>query len=293
MRKILFEIPLPVIQKSIPVYAYGFMLMVAFFFAILIARWRAKKEGVAPDKITDLGIYLVCAGIVGARVFFVLQFFHEYKNDLLGIFKVYEGGLVYFGGLFAAIITLFVYAKKNHLPVLKIIDIVAPSTALGLAIGRIGCFMNGCCFGKVALHLPWGICFPKTYDKTGMVDGSPAFLYQCNQGLIHLSDVKTLPVHPAQLYAFLSNLALFFILNLFFAYRKKNGEVVLLFGMLYAVIRYSMESLRGDNPLYFNLLTIAQIISIIVFIISSFLFVLLRFKADSGAFPGKRWASEI
>lgn len=169
----------------------------------------------------------------GARLFFIIQFFEDYKNNLFSIFKIYEGGLVYYGGLFAGIVTLFVYVRKHHLPFLKIIDILMPSAALGLGFGRIGCFLNGCCFGKVALHIPWAIQFPRTLDKTGMVDGSPAFLHQYELGLVHLSDVHTLPIHPTQLYSFLSDVALFFILSAFFQYRKRDGEVLLLFGILY------------------------------------------------------------
>lgn len=210
MRKILLEIPLPFFQKSIPIYSYGFMLMVAFLVSITIARWRAKKEGIDPNKITDLGIYLVCAGILGARLFFIIQFYKEYKYSLLSIFKIYEGGLVYYGGLFAGIVTLLVYVRKNRLPFLKIVDILMPSAALGLGFGRIGCFLNGCCFGKVATHIPWAVQFPKTLDKTGMIDGSPAFIHQYELGLVSLSDTHTLPIHPTQLYSFLADVALFF-----------------------------------------------------------------------------------
>lgn len=279
MRKILFEIPLPFFQRNIPIYSYGFMLMVAFLVAISIARWRARKEGIDPNKITDLGIYLVCAGILGARLFFIIQFFDDYKNNLFSIFKIYEGGLVYYGGLFTGIITLFLYVKKHHLPFLKIIDVVIPSAALGLGFGRIGCFLNGCCFGKIAPHIPWAMHFPRTLDKTGMVDGSPAFLHQYELGLVHLSDMHTLPIHPTQLYSFLSDVALFFILSAFFRFRNRNGEVLLLFGIIYSVIRFCMELLRGDNPLLFNFFTVAQIISIGMFIVSTSLFTLSRFKA--------------
>lgn len=278
MRKILFEIPLPFFQRNIPVYSYGFMLMVAFLVAISIARWRARKEGIDPNKITDLGIYLVCAGILGARLFFIIQFFDDYKNNLFSIFKIYEGGLVYYGGLFTGIITLFFYVKKHHLPFLKIIDVVIPSAALGLGFGRIGCFLNGCCFGKIAPHMPWAMQFPRTLDKTGMVDGSPAFLHQYELGLVHLSDIHTLPIHPTQLYSFLSDVALFFILSAFFRFRNRNGEVLLLFGIIYSVIRFCMELLRGDNPLLFSLFTVAQIISIGMFVVSVTLFVISRFK---------------
>jgi len=278
MRRILFEIPLPFLHKSFPVYSYGFMLMVAFFAAITIARWRARKEGLDPNKITDLGIYIVCAGILGARVFYVIQYFENYRDNLFSIFKVYEGGLVYYGGLFAAIVTLFVFARKHHLSFFNILDIVTPSTILGLGFGRIGCFLNGCCFGKVAQNIPWAIQFPRTMDKTGMVDGSPAFLHQYELGLVHLSDTHALPIHPTQLYSFLSDVALFFILSVFFKYRKRNGEVFLLFGIGYPIIRFCMELLRNDTPLFFNLFTIAQIISISMFVVFAPLFVISRIK---------------
>ncbi|MEP9410839.1 MAG: prolipoprotein diacylglyceryl transferase [Candidatus Brocadia sp.] len=278
MRRILFEIPLPFLQKNIPIYSYGFMLMVAFLVAITIARWRARKEGIDPNKITDLGIYLVCAGIFGARLFFVIQFFEDYKNNFLSIFKIYEGGLVYYGGLFAGIVTLFVYVKRHKLPFLKVIDMLMPSAALGLGFGRIGCFLNGCCFGKVASHIPWAVRFPRTLDKTGMVDGSPAFIHQYELGLVHLSDAHTLPIHPTQLYSFLSDVALFFILSAFFKYRKRDGEVLLLFGILYPIIRFCMEAFRDDNPLFFGLFTIAQIISIGMFVVSTSLFTISRLK---------------
>ncbi|MFN3533420.1 MAG: prolipoprotein diacylglyceryl transferase [Candidatus Brocadia sp.] len=276
MRRILFEIPLFFFQ--IPIYSYGFMLMVAFLVAITVARWRARKEGIDPNKITDIGIYLVCAGIFGARLFFIIQFFEDYKNNLLSIFKIYEGGLVYYGGLFAGIVTLLVYVKKQQLPFLKIIDILMPSAALGLGFGRIGCFLNGCCFGKVAPHIPWAIQFPRTLDKTGMVDGSPAFIHQYELGLVHLSDTHSLPVHPTQFYSFLADVALFFILSAFFKYRKRDGEVLLLFGILYPIIRFCMEALRDDNPLFFGFFTIAQIISIAMFLISISLFAISRFR---------------
>lgn len=281
MRRVLFEIPLPFLHKGFPVYSYGFMLMVAFFVAIAIARWRAGKEAIDPNKITDLGIYLVCAGILGARVFYVIQYFENYRDNLFGIFKVYEGGLVYYGGLFAAIVTLFVFARKHRLSFLKILDIVTPSTILGLGFGRIGCFLNGCCFGKVAPHVPWAIQFPRTMDKTGIIDGSPAFLHQYELGLVQLSDTHAFPIHPTQLYSFLADVALFFILSVFFKYRKRNGEVFLLFGIGYPIIRFCMELLRNDTPLFFNLFSIAQIISIPMFVISASLFVISRIKPAS------------
>ena len=278
MRRILFEIPLPFLHRSFPVYSYGFMLMVAFLWPLPSHAGGPRKKVSTPTRLQTLGFMLSVQEFWGARVFYIIQFFGDYRGNLLSIFKVYEGGLVYYGGLFAAIVTLFIFVKKHRLSFLNILDIVTPSAALGLGFGRIGCFLNGCCFGKIAPHIPWAIQFPRTMDKTGMVDGSPAFLHQYELGFVRLSDAHALPIHPTQLYSFLADVALFFILSVFFKYRKRNGEVFLLFGIIYPIIRFCMEALRSDNPLFFNLFTIAQIVSISMFVVSIPLFAISRIK---------------
>ena len=127
---------------------------------------------------------------------------------------------------------------------MKLFDIIAPSIALGLGIGRIGCFLNGCCFGKLAPHIPWAVRFPRTIDKTGMIDGSPAFLHHYELGLVHLSDTHALPIHPTQLYSFLADVVLFFLLNAFLSIGKRMGRYSSFLGILYPIIRYSMELLE-------------------------------------------------
>ncbi len=256
------------------------MVMIAFFIIIVTARWRARKENIDPAKITDMGIYVFCAGIVGARIFYIIQFFESYRNNLISVVKVYEGGLVFYGGLFGGIIAIIVFAKKNNLPFFKLIDIAAPSVALGLGFARIGCFLNGCCFGKVASHIPWAVQFPRMTDEMNV---SPAFAHQYRLGLVTLSDTHTLPIHPTQLYSFFSDIVLFFVLSVFFKYKKKDGEILLLFGMVYPIIRFCMELLRNDTPLYFNHFTIAQIISIFLFAISLPIFTIFRLKGKETA----------
>lgn len=274
MFRTLFEIPIPFIGKTIPIHSYGFMMAAGFFVGIIFARWRAKKEGIDPDLVSDIGIYVLCSGIVGARLFFVVQNFAEYRGNLVSIFKVYEGGLVFYGGLIASLGTLLLYVKIKKLPFLKVMDVISPSLALGIAFGRIGCFLNGCCYGDVAgSGVFCAVKFPKTIDMNGMVNGSPVFLHHFEHGLVDLSQNYSLPVHPSQLYSSIACIIIFFILNAFWKYRGKDGNVLLMFGIVYSVYRFCIEFVRDDNIPLFDSLTISQNISIMVFLCSVILFI--------------------
>lgn len=275
----LFKIPIPYTGISIPIYAYGFMLMVGFLVVVFVARIKAKAEGINPEDISNLGIYTVFAGILGGRTFYVIQNFDAYKHNLLDIFKIYEGGLVFYGGLAASIAAIIVYSKIKKLPVLKTIDIVAYAFALGVVFGRIGCFLNGCCWGDVCSpELLWAVTFPKSVDANSLIDGSPAFLHHLGLGLVSVSDSRSLPIHPTQIYSALGNLSIFFIINALFKYRRRDGEITLLFCALYSVMRFIVEIFRDDNPLLFDGLTISQNASILVFTAAVTLFVIGRVK---------------
>ncbi|MDR4503256.1 MAG: prolipoprotein diacylglyceryl transferase [Candidatus Scalindua sp.] len=279
MLRTLFQIPIPFIGKTIPVYAYGFMLMIGFLAALYAARMRAKREGIKPEHISDLGIYLIFAGIAGGRLFYVVQNFDLYRDNLVDILKIYHGGLVFYGGLLAATITLIVIVRLRKLPLLLTFDIIAPSIAMGLFFGRIGCFLNGCCWGDICdPDLWWAVSFPKSVDVNNMIDGSPAFVDHLEKGLITISDGYSLPVHPTQIYSSLGNLAIFFMANAFFKYRKRDGEILIIFCMLYSVLRFCMEILRDDNPPLFDGLTISQNISALVFVVTVTLFFIGRVK---------------
>jgi phosphatidylglycerol---prolipoprotein diacylglyceryl transferase len=283
MIRILFEIPIPFIGKSIPVYAYGFMLMLGFLVALYVARMRAKSEGISPERITDLGIYTIFAGIAGGRLFYVIQNFGVYKDNPIDILKIYQGGLVFYGGLIVAIIALISILRIKKLPVLQTLDIIALSLAIGLVFGRIGCFLNGCCWGDICNpDLLWAVQFPRTIDAYNMIDGSPAFLHHLEEGLVSASDNYSLPVHPTQLYSSLGNLAIVFILSTFFKYRRRYGEITMLFCILYPVMRFCMEILRADNPPLSDGLTISQNIGIIIFIVAVTLFIIGRMRLKRG-----------
>ena len=277
MIRTLFVIPIPYTGITIPIYAYGFMLMVGFLVVIYVARIKGKKEGLDPEDISNLGLYTIFAGILGGRTFYVIQNFGAYKNNILDVFKIYEGGLVFYGGLMASIAAIVVFSKIKKLPVLKTIDIIAFAFALGVACGRIGCFLNGCCWGDVC-NLPWAVSFPKSVDVNLMIDGSPAFLHHLGQSLVSVSDTHSLSVHPTQIYSMLGNLSIFFIIKAFFKHRRRDGEVTLMFCGLYSIMRFTVEIFRDDNPLLFDGMTISQNVSILVLIAIVALFVIGRIR---------------
>jgi phosphatidylglycerol:prolipoprotein diacylglycerol transferase len=136
--------------EGIPIYGYGMMLFIAFVACTWLASRLARREGIAPEHVQDLAIYLFVGGIVGSRVVYMIQ----YNQPLAHFFYIWEGGLVFYGGALggavAYVIAYYTVIKKNNLSTLKLADVIAPCTALGLALGRVGCLLNGCCYGDVA-----------------------------------------------------------------------------------------------------------------------------------------------
>ncbi|MBN2376829.1 MAG: prolipoprotein diacylglyceryl transferase [Sedimentisphaerales bacterium] len=175
MRPELFTIPL----INISVKSYGFMMVLGFIAAMLLARRRCRLQGENPDHITNFSVYVLLAGIVGARIMFVLHHPDEYKDNFLKIFAIWSGGLEFLGGVICAILVMVIYLKRKKLSVLKYLDILAPALMLGLAFGRMGCLLNGCCFGAVC-DLPWAIRFPAiNYRSEGIFskESPPSFSY--------------------------------------------------------------------------------------------------------------------
>lgn len=135
------------------------MMVIGFLCALYLARWRARKLKENPLNITNFAVYILLAGVVGARIMYVIHNFSEYRDNLWQILMVWRGGLEFIGGVICAILVMVIYSRKMKLPILKYLDILAPAVMLGLAFGRIGCLLNGCCFGAEC-KLPWAIRFP-------------------------------------------------------------------------------------------------------------------------------------
>ncbi len=162
---------------NLVIQSYGTMLVLAFIFGGLLARHNARKAGEDPENISNLLIFAMIGGVVGARIFHVIHFWDNYQDNFLGIFKIWEGGLEFLGGFVTASVSMVLYAKYKKMPIRVYMDILAPALMLGLCFGRIGCFLNGCCYGKTC-EQPWAVTFPAVNDITELGPaGGPTVRY--------------------------------------------------------------------------------------------------------------------
>jgi phosphatidylglycerol---prolipoprotein diacylglyceryl transferase len=201
------------------------MVALAFIAGLWTASRRGLREGVAAEKVIDLGPWLIIGAIVGARTLYVISYWQQQfaNKPFWEVFMVHHGGLVYYGGLIGSSLAFILYCRLKGLPLWKGADIMAPSVALGYFFGRIGCLMNGCCYGREC-HLPWAIHFPPGHE--------------------------TYPhgVHPTQIYESLLSLGLYAALAWLYRHKKFNGQVFATYLVSYAVLRSFVEMFRGDYP---------------------------------------------
>jgi phosphatidylglycerol:prolipoprotein diacylglycerol transferase len=240
---------------GLTIYAYGFFIAIGFIVGFILATLKARKEGIPFERVVDLFFYSVLSAILGSRILFVLINLDSYRGNLLQIFKIWEGGLVFYGGLILAASVSIGYMRWHRLPIWKLADMFSPPIALGLVFGRIGCFFAGCCYGKET-SLPWGVIFT-----------DPNSLARLNVTL-----------HPTQLYEAASGLAIFFFLNWKAKRKTFDGQIFWLFLFLYSVFRFFIEMFRGD-PRGFAVqyfLSTSQGIGILLAIISFFVLFYLK-----------------
>jgi phosphatidylglycerol---prolipoprotein diacylglyceryl transferase len=233
---------------TIPVQGYGLMILVGFLTGIAIAARRARLIGVDPKHCVDLAVTGVIVGLLGARALHVGMYwplfnpFHAGGFDVervLSMFKLWEGGLVFFGTLIAILPYTYLYCKRAKIPPLPFLDLAIPSVFAGQAFGRIGCFLNGCCYGKVANGLPWGVQFP--------VD-SPAYIFQRELGLIGDNARCSLSVHPTQIYASIAAALTAAFLYAYWPRRPYDGFIFSLALIMSGSMRFFEELLRTDEP---------------------------------------------
>ncbi len=151
----LFELPF----IHITVKSYGLMMVIGFLCAVFVVRKMALRIGENPDNVTNVGLYALIAGVVGARIFYVIHNFDRFKGNLLDVFSVWEGGLEFVGGVILAIVFVLSYLYIRKCGIRRYLDMLVVGLMIGLAFGRIGCFLNGCCFGKPT-QMTCGISFP-------------------------------------------------------------------------------------------------------------------------------------
>ncbi|MFQ5655557.1 MAG: prolipoprotein diacylglyceryl transferase, partial [Planctomycetota bacterium] len=233
MRRVLFEIP----GLHWPIFGYGTMVLVGFLAGTWLLRRGARARGWDSQRTGDLAIWMVLFGLAGARIFYFVQFYSEEFQDrgLLAILRIWEGGLVFYGGILGGLITFFLLTWKHRLPVRAHLDLLAPAIAIGLGFGRIGCFLNGCCWGmECAVDFPLGVVFP--------AESLPASAAQWRG----LGDPGA-PLHPTQLYAALNALLLAWLMWRLNHLRLPPGVTAGAFILLYGISRFLLEQIRGDH----------------------------------------------
>ncbi len=208
---------------------YGFLAAVGLLVGLAISVRYAARHGMDPDKTWNLGILAILAGIIGAKLLLVVNdwaFYKAHPREIFSLTTLQAGG-VWSGGLVAAVLVSWWYIRRNHIPVLKTCDVFAPGIALGHAIGRLGCFAAGCCWGKPTT-LPWGVTF--TNPLAAQLVGTPLGV----------------PLHPTQLYEMVLELANFFLLAWVLRRKRFDGQVIGTYMFVYGFARYFLEFLRDD-----------------------------------------------
>lgn len=214
------------------IYFWGLMLAIAFLTGAVLAAKKAEKSGMDGEKIYHSIIYIIVGSIIGARVSFFIAYPYQ-LSDFFELFRIWDGGLTFLGGLIGGILGMLTFSKIYKLDFWKYADLLSPYLALGIAITRIGCFVDWHCYG-VASNLPWAVC----------VEGS------C--------------VHPTQIYHLIADVCIFLILiNKKTIKHKAKGQIFALFLMLYAVFRFLVDFWRAYD--YRILLSLSQWAMILVF----------------------------
>ena len=265
MHDILFRI-----SDGFAIHSYGVMAMIGFLAALLVARWRARKAGLVPDEITDIAIWALLAGIAGSRIAYILladnrsYFFDTSRADwsFWNFFRIWQGGLVFYGGLIGALVVTLLLLRARKLKMLPVLDVLTPSLALGQAFGRIGCYLHGCCYGVPVHAGAWyGCVFPANsgpYDPHALIPIPPGT-----------------PLWPTELVSSFDLFCIFIILSLFYRHQRRSGEVIALFLILCSVERFTVEFFRGDTRLP-GQLSEAQWISIGLFVAGAALMAYLK-----------------
>ena len=307
-----FEIPF----LHISVKSYGTLMVIGFLAALWIMRRLMKGAGQDPDRISSIAMYALLCGIVGARIFYVFHYQDHFEGRPMEVFAVWQGGLELLGGVIAAIGFVWFYLWKWKLPKRLYLDILAIGLMVGLGFGRLGCLMNGCCYGKCVDDVPWAVQFPY---------GSPAFYSQIGTDeargrtdpLLDLPDeyyrdgylkdfddltaeqkhavqhgpYRSLAVHPTQVYSTLCAFTLASVLYGIWRFigRRKPGIVLSCMFILYGPIRFWLETLRDDNPfeaawwILYKGGTVSQNIGIYMFVIGVILLVIFATRKEKTA----------
>lgn len=254
MFPVLFQI------NGFAVHTYGFFIAVGVLAGIFLARREARRLQIDEEKILDLCFYIIVAAILGSRLFYVATHPAYFSSHPLEIFKIWSGGLVFYGGFIAAALVVIAYLRRHKLPLGKVSDIAGLSLPLGHFFGRIGCFFAGCCYGKTC-QLPWAVSF-----------SHPESLAPLHSSL-----------HPTQLYHAAGNLLIFLSLFLFRRYKRYDGQVFWLYILFYGIIRSVIEIFRGDyrGSILLGIFSLSQVIGIVSALVALTMLLILSRRANT------------
>ena len=239
MHPILFEI------RGFPVYTYGVLLAAAYLLGLQFALVRARKRGLDPNRVMDLGIWIIVSALVGAKLLLLIVEWDTYKNPAELMTLIRSAG-VFYGGLIMAVLVAFGYMWRHRMPLWSVSDTFAPGIALGHVIGRMGCFFAGCCFGK-ATSVPWAVTFHSEYAASKV--GTPI----------------NIPLHPTQLYEAGAELL---ILGALIAAEGRGrdypGRTFWGYMLLYGISRFIIEFYRGDTRGTIGMFSTSQFLSMLI-----------------------------
>ena len=205
------------------IFVYGFFIALSLVIAITLAKHAARRSGVDQEKILNLCFYLLLAAIFGARFIYVFLYPEKFLADPLEILKIWQGGLVFYGGIMTALATGLIYLKKVNLPVWKTADVLVPSIVIGHCLSKLGCFFAGCRLGKL-YDLPWAVSLIQS------------------ESIIS----RGAPLQPAHLYTAINSLLIFSILLLLRRYKKFDGQLLWVCVLLYGIAGFLIGIFHSD-----------------------------------------------
>ena len=279
--------------QGIPIRGYGVMLLAAVAAGTWLSIVRGRRMGFDADTLLGLGTQIFLWGLVGARILYVIEYHEQFfgqgrplAESLAAVANVAAGGLVVFGSLPTAAVAAWWFARRRGLDLLQLADCIAPGLLVGLALGRVGCFLNGCCFGGEC-DLPWAVTFPPE---------SPPWFAQVQRGLLPNLPPETvgrsLPVHPAQLYAAIDAGLLAWLAVCFTPLARRDGQVFTLVLTIHPISRILIEMIRVDEPPALGTpFSISQLISLVLLGAAAVLWVVTfrrtpRVSFDSSSLTG-------
>jgi phosphatidylglycerol:prolipoprotein diacylglycerol transferase len=255
---------------TITVYTYGVLLAAAYLLGLQFALKRAKARHLDGTRVMDLGIYIIISALVGAKLLLLVTDFQTFKSNPAELLNLLREGGVFYGGLIVAVTVALWYIRRVGLPLWTTCDVFAPGIALGLVVGRFGCFFAGCCYGKPT-SVPWAITFTDPFAAANV--GTPL----------------NVPLHPTQLYEAGTNfLILVFLLATERFGRKFAGRTFWLYMLLYAVSRYVIEFYRNDPRGSVGPWSTSQFVSVILAPVAIGMLIYLGRWAGGPAHSGAR-----